>query len=226
MIWTAVILGFAGSLHCMLMCSPLAYAATAGGKFLWKKGLYNSGRILTYGIGGGLVAGFGKVISVSGFQTILTIAIGFTLVVMGIAGISGLKIPFVTDALLKVNSFIKRSFGYFLQRKSSISVFLLGMVNGLLPCGITYLALTYCLTLAGPADGFNFMIWFGLGTLPAMLGLTSIVGLIIRKYDLKGSLITRYSYVVLGIIVVARLFLTQHADIHHAISSGVILLCR
>jgi uncharacterized protein len=225
MIWTAIILGFAGSLHCMLMCSPLAYAAT-GGKILIKKLLYNCGRILTYGLGGGLVAGFGKVISVSGFQTILTIAIGLMLIIMGISGISGLKIPVVTGMLAKVNSFIKRTFGYMLQKKGSVSLFLLGMVNGLLPCGITYLALTYCLTLTGPIDGFNFMIWFGLGTLPAMLGLTSILGLLISKYRLKGSVITRYSYIVLGVIIVARLFLTQHADIDKAISSGVILLCR
>jgi sulfite exporter TauE/SafE len=46
----------------------------------------------------------------------------------------------------------------------------MGMLNGFLPCGMTLIALSYCLILAGPIDGFNFMLLFGVGTLPVMLG--------------------------------------------------------
>lgn len=226
MIWTAVILGLAGSLHCVLMCSPLALAVTAGKKQLVRKILYNGGRILTYGILGGLFAYFGKAIVVSGFQLTLTVVIGAVLVLMGISGITGLKIPLVSQTLAWLSSLIKRSFGYFLQRKTSVSVLFLGMVNGLLPCGVTYLALTYCLTLAGPLDGFNFMMWFGLGTLPSMLGLTSVLALLIRRYNLNSALITRYSYIFLGVLIVVRLFITKHHEIDHAISGGLILICQ
>lgn len=226
MIWTAIILGLAGSLHCVLMCSPLAIAVTAGQKHLVRKVLYNGGRIFTYAILGGVFAYFGEAIVVSGFQLTLTVAIGVVLVLMGVSGITGLKIPLISNGLAWLSLLIKKSFGYFLQRKTNVSVFFLGMVNGLLPCGITYLALAYCLTLAGPVDGFNFMMWFGLGTLPSMLGLTSALAFLIRKYDLNSALITRYSYIFLGILIVARLFMIRHYEIDHAISSGLILICQ
>lgn len=226
MIGTAIILGLAGSLHCVLMCSPLAMAVTAGGRQFQRKVLYNGGRIFTYGVLGGLFALFGTAIIVSAFQFSLTVVIGLVMVLMGISGTTGLKIPFISSALAWLSKLIKNTFGYFLQRKTNLSVFFLGMVNGLLPCGITYLALTYCLTLAGPLDGFNFMMWFGLGTLPSMLGLTSALSLMIRKYNLNAAMITRYSYIFLGILIVARLFITRHQEIDHAISSGLILICQ
>jgi hypothetical protein len=46
----------------------------------------------------------------------------------------------------------------------------MGMINGILPCGITYLALIYCFTLPAAIDGFYFMLLMGLGSLPAMIG--------------------------------------------------------
>jgi sulfite exporter TauE/SafE len=225
MIWTAILLGLAGSLHCVLMCSPLALAVTGGSKSFPRTFLYNAGRVLTYAILGALFAAFGKAISVTGLQLVLAVAVGLTLMLMGITGISSLKIPLMTDALARLSILIKNSFRYFLQRKTNTSILLLGMTNGLLPCGITYLAFTYCLTLAGAIDGFNFMLWFGLGTLPSMLGLTSVLVVIIRKYNLNAGLITRYSYIFLGLIVVARLFFSRHQEIDHAIA-GVILLCQ
>jgi uncharacterized protein len=225
MIWTALILGLAGSLHCILMCSPLALAVTSG-KGVFIKVLYNAGRISTYALTGALMAAFGNAISLSGFQMSLTILIGLMLLIMGVSGVTGLRIPFMTSVLSKISLFVKKTFSDFLKRKTLSSVFTLGMVNGLLPCGITYLALTYCLTLASPVDGFNFMVWFGLGTLPAMLGLTSIVGIAIKKYNLSGTRITRYSYVILGLVVITRLFFVQHQEIDRAVSHGIILLCQ
>jgi uncharacterized protein len=226
MIGIAIILGLAGSLHCMLMCSPLAVAVTNGGKHLVKKLLYNGGRIFTYAIAGALVAAFGKMVSLSGFQVSLTICIGMVLMIMGISGISGLRIPFITSILLKFTTIIKNFFNLLLQRKTMVSIFLLGMINGILPCGVTFLALTYCLTVSSPLDGFNFMLWFGAGTLPAMLGLTSVVGIVIRKYHLNASRITRYSYLVLGLIVIGRLFMTNHEVVNNAIANGAILICQ
>lgn len=226
MIGTALILGIAASLHCILMCSPLAVAVTGGSRHGVRKLFYNGGRLLTYGILGAFMAAFGTLLDFSGFQLILTVALAVGLLAMGLAGVSGITVPFITPLVARLTLFIKVTFQRYLQKKTRSSIFFLGMVNGLLPCGVTYLALSYCLTVAGPLDGFNFMLWFGVGTLPAMLGLTSVLSFTIRRFSLNASSVTRFSYILLALIMVARLAISRHDEIHHAVSEGVILLCQ
>ncbi len=225
MILTAILLGLAGSLHCIFMCSPLAIAVTRGGG-ISRKLLYNGGRILTYAILGALVAMFGHLLSLSGFQFTLTILVALGLILMGISGMTGLKIPGITSVMSQLTLFIKKSFGRFIESRRYHSIFLLGMVNGLLPCGVTYLALTYCLTLDGGISGFNFMLWFGSGTLPAMLGLTSILSALVQRFSINATRVTRYSYIAIGLLVVGRLMVSNHTEIADAVNQGVILLCQ
>jgi uncharacterized protein len=207
------------------MCGPLAMAVTTGRRQLLRKALYNGGRIFTYGIAGALMASFGNVFAFSGSQLVITTLAGAILILMGIAGITGLKIPFLTPGLLVVAGFIKSAFNHFLQKKTYVSVWFLGMVNGLLPCGVTYIAITYCITLAGPLDGFNFMLWFGVGTFPAMLGLTSAVAGFIRKLNFNGPNVTRYSYILIGLSLVLRVFIDQ-PDMVSDIRHSIIVLCQ
>jgi sulfite exporter TauE/SafE len=175
MIWTALILGFAGSLHCLGMCSPLAMAVTNGSPaILLNRILYNFGRLLTYGLLGGLVASVGLILPMVNYQNLLSILLGAGLIAIGVSGMSAIKIPVVSKALGMFSVFLKQFFVRFLKHKSYSSTFFLGSLNGFLPCGLSFLALTYCVTLSGPLDGFYFMALFGLGTLPVMLGVTSI----------------------------------------------------
>lgn len=223
---TAIILGFAGSLHCIGMCSPLAMAATSirGGAVV-NKLIYNGGRILMYGFIGALIASFGMAASFTQFQFIFTLALGIVMVLMGVAGFSTVRIPVISSFLLRFNTFIKKTFGKFLQKRTRSSMLVTGMLNGLLPCGLTFFALTYCLTLAGPLDGFNFMILFGAGTLPAMLGLTSLFSYLIRKTNWNMAAFTRYSYIIIGAIVLARLIFAHQHAIRKA-TQQVIMLCQ
>lgn len=66
--WTAIVLGLAGSLHCAGMCSPLAMAVTARKPFVINKVIYNTGRIFTYGLLGVLAAVFGGLFSLTAYQ--------------------------------------------------------------------------------------------------------------------------------------------------------------
>jgi uncharacterized protein len=182
MIWTAIILGFAGSLHCMGMCSPLAMAVTnLSPTAVINRVLYNTGRILTYGLLGSIVSTLGLGFPLIKFQNLLSVFLGIALLVIGISGVSSLHIPVVTRVLANVNFFLKKLFSRFIQIKNHRSTFILGGLNGLLPCGLSFLALTYCITLAGPWNGFVFMLLFGLGTLPVMLGFTSVFNWLIVK---------------------------------------------
>jgi sulfite exporter TauE/SafE len=104
---------------------------------------------------------------------------------------------------------------------------LLGALNGLLPCGLVYIALTYCLTLPTPLEGFGFMIMFGAGTLPVMLGFTSIVQRIIKKFNYSLKHVTSAMMILAGVVLIARVFIV-HAPHNHSLQEGMIdiVLCR
>src|SRR5687768_1776813 len=99
MLWTAFILGFAGSLHCMGMCSPLAMSVTSlSVNVILSRFVYNMGRIITYGILGGVVASAGLGFPLTKYQNLLSILLGLSLLVVGLAGVSMFRVPFVTNA--------------------------------------------------------------------------------------------------------------------------------
>ncbi len=224
---TALVLGLAGSLHCAGMCSPLVLAVTSmNGRSLRNRVIYNGGRIFTYAIMGALIAVFGAVISFSGFQWVLTLSIAVTLIVMGLSGITGLRIPVVTPLLVRFSSFVKNSFSALLKRRTIGTMWVTGMLNGLLPCGLTYLALTYCLTLEGALDGFQFMLFFGIGTFPAMFGLPTLITYVSSRYKIQYATLARFSFVFIGLLVLARLFLAQHHLPVHEGDPASIIFCR
>lgn len=224
---TALILGFAGSLHCAGMCSPLVLAVTSMNKrVMLNKLIYNGGRVFTYALMGAAIAVFGSLVNFSGFQLVLSLAIALTLIVMGLSGISGMHVPFVTPALLKFSTWVKAAFGQFIQKKSIGGMWMMGMLNGILPCGLTYLALTYCLTLATPFDGFQFMLLFGAGTLPVMVGFTSLLRYLVQKFHLNLNKFSRVSFIVIGIIVLARLYFAQQHLVTEATDHIGIIFCR
>lgn len=210
MIWTAIILGFAGSLHCMGMCSPLAMAVTnLSPTVIINRVLYNAGRILTYGLLGSIVSILGLGFPLIKYQNFLSVLLGIALLVIAIGGVSSIRIPVVTRALASLSAFLKELFSRFIQIKSHRSTFILGALNGLLPCGLSFLALTYCITLAGPWDGFVFMLLFGLGTLPAMLGFTFVFSWLIVNLHVTSQRLTTSLLIVSGILLIARVFIVH-----------------
>jgi sulfite exporter TauE/SafE len=189
--------------------------------------VYNLGRIFTYGILGGVVASVGLGFPMIKYQNLLSIILGVALLVVGLGGVSVIKVPFLTNVLGSFSLFLKRLFSKFLQRKNHLSTFVLGSLNGVLPCGLSFLALTYCLTLAGPADGFIFMIGFGVGTLPVMIGLTGIFYWLLNKFQLNVRTITVGMLMLSGVILIARVFIL-HLSHANSLQEGIvdIVLCR
>ena len=175
MYYAAIMMGLAGSMHCAGMCSPLAMAVTRSRPFVISNLLYNSGRIFVYAILGLIAASAGSFVHLNSYQQIISVmlAVGFLLAGFNM---TSMKIPFLERGMAKANSKLKRAFGEFLGRKSNVSTFILGMINGMLPCGLTYMALSACLILPKASDGFLFMMLFGFGTWPMMIGLVKIFG--------------------------------------------------
>ncbi|MBX2896762.1 MAG: sulfite exporter TauE/SafE family protein [Cyclobacteriaceae bacterium] len=207
--WTALVLGLAGSLHCAGMCSPLAMAVTARKPFLLHKVVYNTGRVVTYGLLGITAAAFGSLFSLTAYQGVLSFLMGAVFLLMGIGAITGVNIPFFTSAIAKLTSKLKQLFGFWLRQKRASAIFMMGMLNGLLPCGLTYLALTYCFILPTATKGFMFMLLFGFGTWPVMVGFSWLVGMGFKSISRHYNRMAMLAFMVVGIWLMARVF------VHH-----------
>jgi sulfite exporter TauE/SafE len=224
MLITAIILGFAGSLHCVGMCSPLAFAVTRkSGGGVRSRVLYNIGRILMYCMLGTVVSAIGVMLPIT-VQYVISITLGLALLVIGITG-SNFNAP-VLAPVLRFTSFLKTQFSKFLQQKNDYSIFAMGVLNGLLPCGLTFLALTSCITLSGPLDGFIFMAAFGAGTLPVMLGLVSIIPFFAKRLNLSVGRLSTVMQIAAGCLLIVRVLLVEPHIPQAAQTSDQIILCR
>lgn len=223
MMLTAIILGFAGSLHCAGMCSPLAFAVfSKRGTVMFPRVLYNAGRILMYCVLGVGVSAIGFMLPVT-VQYIISIALGVVLLVIGITG-NNFKTPALAP-VLKLTSFLKAQFSRLLRDKKRGSIFFMGVLNGLLPCGLTFLALTSCITLNSPIDGFIFMAGFGAGTLPVMLGLVSIIPFITKRLNFSVARLSMILQIAAGCLLIARVLLVE-PHVHTTPQSDQVVICK
>jgi hypothetical protein len=207
-----MLLGLAGSLHCAGMCSPLMLAVTARQPWASARLLYNIGRVATYGLLGMLGAALGTLLPVQQYQSGLSFALGALLVVAGFAGVTGLPIPLLTSLLMRATAWLKRRFGKLLTQSGWHARLLLGMLNGLLPCGLTYLALAGTFILPTVADGFWYMVAFGLGTWPMMMGIAWLAQAGRWRKWLQHPRAVQVALVLAGALLMARVWWTH--DLH------------
>jgi uncharacterized protein len=224
---TALIIGLAGSIHCAGMCSPLAMAATVRNARVWRARLvYNGGRILTYAVVGAVISSIGAWLPLDHFQTIASLLTGLMLLLMALTGTYAWKIPVLSTVWMRLASFLKIRFGVLLQQKGLVTTAWLGMLNGLLPCGLTAVAWSYCITLRGPLDGANFMLLFGLGTVPAMIGLPSVFQWVARSFHISTRTLTTGLFVLSAVLLIARVLLVHPAAPISTTPVTDIVLCR
>jgi uncharacterized protein len=168
----ALMLGLLGSLHCAAMCGPLMLALPVppGGpaRFVVGRVVYQLGRIATYCLLGILAGLVGKSLFVAGFQRWLSIALG--LAVLG--GFLVSKRVALSAPVARLVAKLKLAMSAQLRRRSFRSLALLGLLNGLLPCGLVYVALAGAVSHGSILSGISFMAVFGLGTTPMMLGIS------------------------------------------------------
>lgn len=201
---TAFLLGLVGSLHCAGMCGPLALALPVAGKgpvgYLAGRLTYNLGRVVTYA-GLGIVFGLaGQTLLLAGFQRWLSITLGVLL----IAGLlASRRIALARPVILLVAQ-LKSRMGALLQQRSYLALGLLGLLNGLLPCGLVYVACAGAAATGGWLSGAEYMAAFGLGTAPLMFGLSLSGKLLTPGLRLKLRYALPVSVVALGLLLVLR----------------------
>lgn len=202
------IIGIVGSLHCIGMCGPLSlalpvYHLPTSMRF-FSLLAYQLGRIATYSLIGLALGWVGSRIYIGGYQQLFSIVMG--LLIITIAVLYFLHKRFFHIRLFdrfyfSIQKLIGRLLG---SSKSAGGFFLVGMANGLLPCGMVYIAMASALSFNNIAESTVFMALFGLGTLPAMM-LVAYAGLVIKP-ELRFSVrkLIPYFITLIGILLVLR----------------------
>lgn len=198
--------GLFGSLHCVAMCGPLVMALPSAGRSVWysflQRILYQAGRILAYSSFGLLFGWVGQSFNLLGWQQTISIFTGILLVILAAAHFSKSKITRLERFQLKMISPLANRMGKLLVKP--YGGFFAGMLNGILPCGMVYLALAGAINTSSVAAGAQFMFFFGLGTTPLMF-LASIAGLFFRRWaQLRFSRILPYLTLLMGIWFLLR----------------------
>ena len=203
MLLAAFIMGFVGSLHCAAMCGPLVLAMPVVGsgrkQIVASRVIYNVGRIAAYAILGLVFGLIGKSLVVAGFQQWLSITAGVAMLIFVFLGHKRFG-----SSGWRAAGWIKSTFRTFLQRRSYPAIFGLGAANGLLPCGLAYLAGTASVASGDVAGAVLYMLLFGMGTLPMMLAMglfgASLMTLL-QRHGLKRLVPISVSLVALALIV-------------------------
>lgn len=173
MLWSAFTVGILGSLHCVGMCGPIAmalpYQKQSKLALITSTSLYNIGRIVTYSLLGLFIGIIGKGAYVAGLQQALSIGAGILLLIIAIFAIEVesklLSLKFIHRFYGKLQKLLRR----FLTKNGYGALFVTGLLNGLLPCGLVYFALVGALTSGSIINSIAYMALFGLGTFPLML---------------------------------------------------------
>lgn len=205
MLWTAFLLGFLGSFHCIGMCGPIALAVGSNGNrsYFFNKILYNLGRSVTYALLGLIVGSIGFSLSLAGVQQGFSIVMGVMILIFALMykrADQFLAIP----ALSGVVIWVKRQLSRFLKAGGSFAFFGTGLANGLLPCGMVYMALVAALALQSPILGATYMFFFGIGTIPMLLALMYSGNLIPVSARQKFQKAIPYLGAFIGILFIFR----------------------
>ncbi|MBI1341996.1 MAG: sulfite exporter TauE/SafE family protein [Terrimonas sp.] len=168
------IMGLVGSLHCIGMCGPLALALpvshTNNSSRLAGGLIYNAGRIMTYTVLGIVLGLAGQYFLPVRGQQILSVVIGLLILIYLFLPAGKLMKGYTLVAYFnKPFLQLRQMMGSLFRSQQFSSLFAIGLLNGLLPCGLIYLAITSSFITGSTLKGGFFMLFFGIGTLPAML---------------------------------------------------------
>lgn len=202
-LWTAFLLGFVGSAHCAGMCGPLALALPGGGTratFVVGRLLYNLGRMATYMLMGAFFGLLGHGFALAGLQRWVSLVLGIVILVGVFVS------PRFANALpvTRFVSWLKATLGRLFQQRALTSLFGVGLLNGLLPCGLVYIACAGATATGNLWSGVDYMIAFGLGTVPMMLAISLIGTKLQFVLRLRLQRLIPASLAILGALLLLR----------------------
>ncbi|MFK8105457.1 MAG: sulfite exporter TauE/SafE family protein [Saprospiraceae bacterium] len=207
MLWSALLLGIFGSAHCVAMCGPIVLALPLSARekreLIFQSFLYHLGRVITYGLLGFCFGLLGWGIALAGYQKFFSVVLGILLILGASLQILGrqqwLSFPRWQHFWQGINQKLVRLF----SRTGRFAVFGLGLLGGLLPCGLVYIALVGAIGTGEANLGGLYMLSFGFGTMPALLGLM-IFGSYAKSAFRQLRSLLPYACLLFGILMIYR----------------------
>jgi sulfite exporter TauE/SafE/plastocyanin domain-containing protein/copper chaperone CopZ len=196
------VVGMLTSIHCVGMCGGIMLSQSISkentSKFeaIRPAILYNAGRIVAYTVIGGIVGALGSVLALSlAVKAAMQIFAGIFMIIMGLnmAGFGMFR---------KIN--IRLPWSACSVKKKPKTPFLVGLLNGLMPCGPLQTMQLYALGTGSAAKGALSMLLFSLGTVPLMLTFGALSGLLSKGYTKKILKMSGFLVIILGFIMGSR----------------------
>ncbi len=193
-ILTTAFLGSVG--HCIGMCGGIVVAYTSGkidADTPWQRQSiahlsYNLGRVTTYTFLGAVAGAIGKVFAFSPETKGILFALTGVLMILAGSSLLG-NGKFLNSAEWSISKYnwFQKAFRYLMREKSLGSFYLLGLLNGLIPCGLVYSFAIIAASTASPMWGAIVMAVFGLSTIPALFFLGNVTRFL-QRGSLRGTM--------------------------------------
>ena len=203
----ALVLGAVSSLHCIGMCGPLAMALPLKEKNAPRFTgalLYNLGRMTTYAVFGFIFGLIGRSFAWFGWQQKISITLGVIILV-------SLVLPRILDNQnmitkwnTRVMTTLRGKLGQLLFNGNPASLYAIGLLNGLLPCSMVYLALAGSVATGSAVSGAMFMALFGAGTLPAMWAVSVFGGMMKQSVRVSARKLFPAIMMIMAILLILR----------------------
>jgi sulfite exporter TauE/SafE/plastocyanin domain-containing protein/copper chaperone CopZ len=193
------VVGVLTSIHCVGMCGGIMLSQSLSreskNKFeaIEPALLYNLGRVVSYTILGGVIGALGSVFSLSiTAKAAMQIFAGVFMIMMGfnMAGFSAFR-----------KFQIKLPHAACKAKNKSSSPFIVGLLNGLMPCGPLQTMQLFALGTGSAVKGALSMFMFSIGTVPLMLTFGALSGLLSKGYTKKILKFSGVLIIVLGLIM-------------------------
>ncbi|MGV3698010.1 sulfite exporter TauE/SafE family protein [Flavobacterium sp.] len=208
MLYTAFLLGLVSSLHCIGMCGPIAMMLPVACSNPQKKVLqiitYHIGRLVSYSIIGFLFGMIGRGFYLAGIQQQLSIFAGVAMIVMVLLPANVFARYNFSRPIFQMVSKLKSGLAKRFSIASFQSVFLIGVLNGLLPCGMVYAAVFGALTMPTLSYAVLYMALFGAGTVPLLSSVVYLQQLFPLSVRNKLQKIIPIGIACLGILFILR----------------------
>ena len=200
-------IAFLGSVgHCIGMCGGIviAYSNTkidAKMSSIYQSLshlIYSLGRVTTYTVMGAVFGAIGGVVSFSHTAiSTLTIIAGIFMVLTGLSILGWLKFLTSIEHSFSKSSWYQDIFRSVLRSKSLNSFYILGLLNGLLPCGLVYFFAVTAASTGSAIWGAVVMMIFGLSTIPSLFAL-GLFSALFSKNNLRKVMMNLASIVVIA----------------------------
>lgn len=172
MLFSAFFFGLISSLHCIGMCGPIAMMLPLERNNPTKKAfqvlVYHFGRLTAYGTLGLVFGLLGKGLYLAGVQQQMSIFVGIVMIAVVLIPEKIFAQYNFSKPIYRIISKVKSSLGSQFKKKSPDAIFMIGLLNGFLPCGLVYAALFGAIAMQNEFYGIAYMLLYGLGTIPMM----------------------------------------------------------